>query len=264
MSAKHEGKPWSRSELAIVCNFYFTLPFGRMHARNPDIIGLANSLGRTPASVAMKLVNFASLDPAHRSRGVSGLRKTSRADLEVWSRYSNDLEALALESEAAIASLGPRTTRRVQMPLAAIDTAPLPKSTETERLSNIRIRRMQSFFRRMILASYECRCCVTGNPIREILVASHILPWSAFPKHRLNPHNGLCLSSHFDKAFDAGLITFSENLRLVIGSEIRASRTNAAVSREFISMDDTPLKVSERYPPNPEFVEYHRLKIFKG
>lgn len=41
---------------------------------NPEIIHLAELIGRTPDAVAMKLVNFASLDPAITSTGRSGLK----------------------------------------------------------------------------------------------------------------------------------------------------------------------------------------------
>ena len=42
---------------------YHKLPFGQLHSRNPAIIALAEKLGRGANSVAMKLNNFASLDP---------------------------------------------------------------------------------------------------------------------------------------------------------------------------------------------------------
>ena len=75
--------PWSRDELVIVCGLYFTLPFGRMHARNPRIKEVAGLMGRSPSSIAMKLVNFASLDPSQRARGIKGLANHTRADEEV-------------------------------------------------------------------------------------------------------------------------------------------------------------------------------------
>src|ERR1035438_9168839 len=47
-------------QLVIACGLYFPLPFGQMHHRNPKIIEVARLLKRTPSSLAMKLVNFAS------------------------------------------------------------------------------------------------------------------------------------------------------------------------------------------------------------
>jgi hypothetical protein len=39
----------------------------------------------------------------------------------------------------------------------------------------------------MILNAFDSRCCVSGLRVRELLVASHIVPWSDFPNERLNP-----------------------------------------------------------------------------
>jgi len=68
-------KVWSRDELLVAFNAYCRIPFGRLHSGNPEIIKLARLLGRSPNAVAMKLVNFASFDPAHRGRGVRGLKR---------------------------------------------------------------------------------------------------------------------------------------------------------------------------------------------
>ena len=235
-----------------------------MHARNPAIIALARALGRTPSSIAMKLVNFASLDPAHQARGVRGLSGTSRADREIWERFGSDLPGLAAESEEVFSTPYFKTKVPEQSPREMPEIPLASAASQTEKVSSVLTRRMQSFFRRLILAAYEWRCCITGNPIPDLLIASHILPWSAFPKQRLDPYNGLCLAAHFDRAFDLGLITFGEDLRLVLGSTIRSHHADGAVAREFMSMDGAPLRASGRFPPNPEFLTYHRQRIFRG
>jgi len=58
---------WTRDELILTINRYNKLTFGQMSQTNRDIIELANLIGRTPGSVAFKLVNFASLDPRLRA-----------------------------------------------------------------------------------------------------------------------------------------------------------------------------------------------------
>lgn len=93
------GRPWAREELIIVFNLYCSMPFGQMHSRNHVIIEMAQVLGRTASSVAMKLVNFASFDPAHQARGVSGLKGASHADRAIWDEFHADWERLAFESE---------------------------------------------------------------------------------------------------------------------------------------------------------------------
>ena len=75
------------------------LPFGKMHSRNPKIIKLAKLIGRTPGSVAFKLVNFASLDPSLSARGIKGARNSSKLDRVIWDEFYNNWEQLAFESE---------------------------------------------------------------------------------------------------------------------------------------------------------------------
>ena len=48
-------KPWREEELLLALNLYSKLQFGQLYSRNPTIIRLAEYLGRTPGSVAMKL-----------------------------------------------------------------------------------------------------------------------------------------------------------------------------------------------------------------
>jgi putative restriction endonuclease len=96
------------------------------------------------------------------------------------------------------------------------------------------VRTMQGVFRKVVLAAYNSRCCITGNPVDELLVASHILPWSDFPEHRLNPQNGLCLAAHSDRAFDRCLITFDGEMRLVLSPILKRYLPNPAIESEFV------------------------------
>jgi putative restriction endonuclease len=90
---------WTREQLTLAYYLYCQLPFGRLHSRNPEIIELAQLIGRTPSAVAMKLVNFASLDPAITNTGRKGLSAASNLDREVWAEFQNDWESQVSESE---------------------------------------------------------------------------------------------------------------------------------------------------------------------
>jgi putative restriction endonuclease len=210
----------------------------------------------------MKLVNFASLDPAHQARGISGLKGVSKADRQVWDEFHSNWLTLATVSEnrlnELLAARPPAKQLERSLPLFWS-----PPMRPTEAMASVRVRTMQGFFRKVVLAAYGWRCAVTGNPVPELLIASHILPWSQFPEHRLNPQNGLCLAAHFDRAFDQGLITFGNNMKLVISSELRAYLPEEAIEREFLSTDGTPLRTPERFRPNVEFLDYHRRNIFR-
>lgn len=83
------GKRWQREELIAALMLYRKLDFGQLHAKNPDVIRLAEKLDRTPGSVAMKLCNFASFDPKLQERGIKGLQGASKLDQEIWDEFAS-------------------------------------------------------------------------------------------------------------------------------------------------------------------------------
>lgn len=80
-------------------NLYCRIPFGRQHSHAPEVIKLAEALGRTPGSVAMKLNNFTSLDPEEKARGIKGLSGASKLDQQILDQFHADWEEMAAESE---------------------------------------------------------------------------------------------------------------------------------------------------------------------
>lgn len=50
----------------------------------------------------MKLANLASLDPAHRARGIKGLSSHSKADEAIWAEFLRDWEQMNLRSETRV------------------------------------------------------------------------------------------------------------------------------------------------------------------
>jgi hypothetical protein len=98
-------------------------------------------------------------------------------------------------------------------PLHAFQAAArdLPRTTEAERLVIQRVG--QDLFRKALLAYWGGRCPLTGITDEALLRASHIVPWveCETDKHRLDVHNGLLLSALWDAAFDAGLVSFTDD-----------------------------------------------------
>jgi hypothetical protein len=80
--------PWTREQLLVAFRPYCGTPFGRLHRLNPDVVGLARLLGRTPSAVAMKACNFASLEPHQKARNIKALGNVSQADRALWHRPS--------------------------------------------------------------------------------------------------------------------------------------------------------------------------------
>lgn len=252
--------PWTRDQLVIACGLYFTLPFGQMHHRNPKIIEVARLLKRTPSNLAMKLVNFASLDPAHRARGVRGLPGHSRSDEQIWGEFRDNWDDLTVMSEIKLLKL-----EKAQGPTApeAPDQEYVPLDGPTEAAATVKVRTMQGFFRKVVLAAYNSTCCVTANPVEELLVASHILPWSGFPEQRLNPRNGLCLAAHFDRAFDRGLITFDGQMRLLLSPVLKRYVAHPAIDSEFVRREGQRMTCPDRFLPDADFLAYHKSRLFR-
>jgi len=248
-----------RDELLMAFNLYCTTPFGRLHRNNPDIINLASLLGRTRSAVAMKLTNFASLDPAHQRRNVRGLRHASQSDRRIFEEFSSNWEQLAFESEQAL--------QRV----SASSAEPPPPSAEiaipegpTDREQMTRVRTVQRFFRAAVLVSYGNRCAMCAISVVELLNASHIIPWSNSLPRRADPTNGIALCSLHDRAFDRGLVTVDPEFRIVVANSLRISAPPEVHRVALIAIEGRRIALPHRFHPDAEALRFHRDNVFRG
>lgn len=93
---------------------------------------------------------------------------------------------------------------------------------ETEREALIKARVGQGAFRDAVIARWQ-GCSITGCTAHDVLIASHIKPWSKCltPGERLGAANGLLLVPNFDKLFDSGLIAFDDRYRIRLSSQLK-------------------------------------------
>jgi putative restriction endonuclease len=122
----------------------------------------------------------------------------------------------------------------------------------------------QSFFRNAVLSAYDFKCCITSLARRELLVASHIVPWSDDKANRLNPRNGLCLSAVHDRAFDAGLLTVSDDFRVLLSPSLREMKTDQFVKGAFWAFENQPIHLPQKFKPDAAFLRHHREKVFRA
>ena len=253
---------WTKEQLKVAFNLYCKIPFGKMHHRNPEIVRIAKLINRTPSALAMKLVNFASLDPAITNTGRKGLGNASSADREIWDEFHADWEQLALESQSIIAAL---TSAAPGIFDALEEDVDSTESYEGEtKLAQVEVRLKQAFFRRAVLSSYQGRCCMTGISEPRLLLASHIVPWSKDKANRLNPRNGLCLSALHDRAFDKGLITVTAELRVKVSDALKAYGDELFVRDSLLALDGQPISPPEKFIPNRDFLARHMAEVFLG
>ncbi|MGI2324353.1 MULTISPECIES: HNH endonuclease [unclassified Methylococcus] len=256
------SKRWNKEQLKLAFNLYCQIPFGKLHSRNSEIIELARLIGRTPSAVAMKLVNFASLDPAITASGRKGLGNASALDREVWDEFHADWEKLALECATLDQQL--RSASTIELATDSLDSFDLNDYSGETRRAIVEQRVKQLFFRRAVLASYGGRCCMSGLSDARLLVASHIVPWSRDKVNRLNPSNGLCLSVLHDKAFDRGLITVSDEFRVMVSSQLRDSPDGSMLKSILVALRDQPIEKPERFLPRADFLARHRAEVYVG
>lgn len=92
--------------------FHHASPFGNLHQRIPEIQQLAQWQGRTPSSMAMKLVNFASLDPQIIASGRARPSGASKQNRSLWEELQSNWDAVAESAANVYTELA--TTRGVQ------------------------------------------------------------------------------------------------------------------------------------------------------
>ena len=121
----------------------------------------------------------------------------------------------------------------------------------------------QAFFQDAVLSSYNARCCVTGLPIVECLVAGHIIPWSVDERRRADPTNGVCLSATFDRLFDSGLVTIDDDLTLCVSKRLRELR-DSAVTELVVARHGQKIIPPARFYPDPACLRWHREHKFEA
>lgn len=118
----------------------------------------------------------------------------------------------------------------------------------------------QRAFQAVVLNAYGRRCAITGNKIRPVLQAAHILPLPDGGEHRLD--NGLLLRSDVHTMFDRGYLGVDSKHRLMVSPRLRDEFGNGD---QFYTRAGQPISVPDRKidRPNCEFLEWHLGSVFK-
>lgn len=244
------NKPWTEDEFILALELYFRIPFGSISKTNPDIIKLAQLIGRTPSSVGMRLCNYAHLDPNLPADGLSGGGKNC---VTYWDRYANNLSQLKID--AAISRI--RIIEDVDS-----QTLSIARIKETDRL----VDDMYDFkFQDIILSNYNSRCAVTGMAIPSLVTACHIVPSSVDEEINLKAENGLCLTILHAKAFVNGLIGIDADYCFHVSSELKQYVFENGYSTNFKRYDNQKISFGNVISkPNPEFLDWHMQTIYRA
>lgn len=249
---------WTRPQTLAALHVYLQLPFGQLHHRNPKIKLLARWMGRTPSSIALKLVNLASLDPVIVASGRSGMANASNQDKTIWAELQADWDAVALEAAASYGQIA--SLHGVEADADLVEEMPVLEEGRT-RSATVQVRVNQARFRAAVLTSYNATCCISGLQHDKLLIASHIVPWSEDTRNRLNPQNGLCLSALHDRAYDQGLITVMPDYTVRVAPALKSSARDPFMVESLLRFDGKSIRLPERFAPAPTFLERHARRF---
>ncbi|PIF61058.1 HNH endonuclease [Flavobacterium sp. 11] len=120
----------------------------------------------------------------------------------------------------------------------------------------------QEKYRRAVI-EYMPQCPFSKITDERLLIASHIKPYSICIKEKREDHaldylNGLALSPTYDRLFDQGYITFSDNGELICGTQL------SSYTWEKLNINPTAKNKMRIFPENREsYLDYHRKHVFQ-
>lgn len=164
---------------------------------------------------------------------------------EINRNHGNYLKALKVVKAYKDAEL--RAKEALQTKTFDIDTS----NTEIMGITKVRIN--QSVLRDYVLENYENKCSLCNISKRDLLVCSHIKPWSVDEKNRLNPSNAICFCALHDKLFDRGYFSLNDNYHIIFGK-----KADLSISMLF---DRLNFRRPVKDMPNIEFLKYHFEEI---
>lgn len=121
-------------------------------------------------------------------------------------------------------------------------------------------------FKKLVPQVYNHTCCISGmrlvsNHGFSMIDACHIVPFSLSKDDKIN--NGLALCPNLHRAFDRGLISVNEKLKVLVSDAIAEDLTNAYALLH-LKGKDLALPFGAKHYPTASNLAWHREHIFKG
>lgn len=240
-----ERRNWTRNETIVALSLFCTIPFNECRASHHRIREVAALIGRTPAALNMKIGNFGRLDPTLAARGITGLTNGSALDESIWDEFCDNFDKLAFESERILTSFNVQANQIT-----------LPEGDEIQTLVKQRIN--QDFFRKMVITSYNNKCCITGVSTPNLLEACHIVGWSEDANNRTNPHNGLSLTPTLHRAYDNMLLAITPDYKVVVSESLLHDSSLRIFTKSFFkSINGMTIAMPDRFAPSRQLLSIH-------
>jgi len=130
-------------------------------------------------------------------------------------------------------------------------------TNNTEKLTELKVRVGQKYFRGKLLKKLKY-CPFTRIDFKELLIASHIKPWTISNDfERLDIYNGFLFTPTYDKLFDRGYISFKNDKSILISNAIRQNIRNKLNIKNGDIIQNLIIEGREKY------LEYHRDVIYE-
>lgn len=249
---------WTYEETLLVFNLYCVTPYGKIHHSNPEVIKLAEILGRTPDAVALKMGNIMRNDPEYTRSGRTGLAHGAKVEEQIWKDYNEKGVELIIQANDLLQNRIEEKLNIIKIEEESPGHIGYMRETVTKQRAG------QNFFRQAVLAAYDNKCCLTGISVPELLIASHIKPWKdSDPEEKANPKNGLCLNALHDCAFDKGFITLGDDYTIIVCSELKKHHIDDASRNFILNFEGKEINMPYHFLPSKDFLQYHRDVIFR-
>lgn len=152
-------------------------------------------------------------------------------------------------------------------------TEPAVSVEVTQRLLTARARVGQHRFAKGVLTNHSNRCVfcglsghIGGHRRKRMLTASHIKPWKdSNNDERLDTRNGLTACPTHDIAFDTGLITVDDDLRIQYASGVEEDFTSEPPLRAALGkppLFDKLVLPAAAARPDFAYLDWHRERVF--
>ena len=130
--------------------------------------------------------------------------------------------------------------------------------TQEEKRVLVKCRLGQSNWRKRLIEHWGA-CSITNMDCSDMLIASHIKPWSeSNEQEQYDIYNGLLLTPNYDKLFDRYYISFDDEGNIMVSDKITDGNLKKLGISKTAKLNEEKLSSKHR-----EYLKYHRNKFEK-
>lgn len=227
------------SEETIIKVLRAYLVYGESHRSiQKEILGLP-APARGGGFIAMDILHHFDIKGEHK--GILRNNLSYQADSDLLNKAIDKVnEFIKLETLA--------TKAIVNHDVASFDKASV---TEIERTTKQRIGQLA--LRNIVLNNYANTCALCEIHQKDLLVCSHVVPWTIDSENRLNPANTILLCCLHDSLFDRGYFSLDDKYQLLLSNKADGVISHILTGLQF--------KHPSKDPPGLIFLKYHREEV---